>query len=143
MLMSGQDTYNDYDSEPVRYCARCYSLKIKYDEDIDSDYCMDCGCTDTVESLIEDWEKKYEAKYGHKYTEKSNNIKKSPIFQLSINKLMQKVYDSQKWETIIRTIYKNFPRGLSRADSIVLFFDTLIKGNRLDDLRELLYRMKI
>ena len=49
---------NDYDSEPVRYCSRCYSLKVKYDETLDSEYCGDCGCSDISEAPIEIWEEK-------------------------------------------------------------------------------------
>ena len=62
---------------------------------------------------------------------------------MSISKLMHKVADSSKWEIIIRSLCNSFPKGLSKADSIVVFFDLLIKENRLDKLREYLYRMKI
>ena len=139
--MYEQDKLNDYDSEPVLYCATCLSLNIKHDESTDSDYCQ-CGCTDIRECLPEEWEKKYENKYGHKYVEKSEgNIKNSPIFQLSFSKLMAKVSDSPKWESIIQQIYGRVPKGLSKADSIVVFFDKLIKDNKLDALRTLLYKM--
>lgn len=141
--MRSNEPYDDYDSEPVRYCTKCYSLRIKYEESVDSDYCLDCGCSDTKETSIEEWEKLYEKKYGHKYTEKSNDPKKSPIFKLPLNKLMSKVANCIKWESIIRSIFSRFPRGLSKADSIVLFFDMLVKHNKLDDLRTLLYKMKI
>lgn len=37
----------EYNSEPVRYCPRCYSLRIGYIRGVaDSDYCMECGCSD-------------------------------------------------------------------------------------------------
>lgn len=139
--MSEQERLNDYDSEPVVYCANCLSLKIKHNDDLDMDYC-DCGCTDIKECLPEEWEVLYEKKYSHKYLEKSD-IRKSPIFQLSFSKLMHKVSDSPKWEFIIKEIYGYIPKGLSKADCIVVFFDKLVKDNKLDALRTLLYKMKI
>jgi len=140
--MVEQVTSNDYDSEPVMYCANCLSLKIMHNDAIDMDYC-DCGCTDIRECLPEEWEKKYEKKYGHKYVSQSKDIKRSPIFQLSFSALMKKVSDCPDWENIIRKIYGAIPKGLSKADSIVVFFDKLIKDNKLDALRALLYKMKI
>ena len=137
--MPEQNKLNDYDSEPVLYCATCLSLNIKHDDSTDSDYCQ-CGCTDIRECLPDEWERKYEKKYGHKFVE-SGNIKNSPIFQLSFSKLMSKVSDSPKWEYIIKSIYGHTPKGLSKADSIVVFFDKLIKDNKLDALRTLLYKM--
>ena len=139
--MSEQEKLNDYDSEPVVYCANCLSLKIKHNDDLDMDYC-DCGCTDIKECLPEEWEVLYEKKYGHKYLEKSD-IRKSPIFQLSFSKLMHKVSDSPKWDFIIKEIYGHIPKGLSKADCIVVFFDKLVKDNKLDALRTLLYKMKV
>lgn len=141
--MSEHDKLNDYDSEPVLYCASCLSLKIKHEDQLDIDFCDDCGNTDLIESSLEDWEKKYEKKYGRKYTVKSEDPRKSPIFQLPLSKLMHKVSDCPKWETIISNIYGYFPKGLSKADSIVVFFDKLVKDNKLDALRTLLYKMKL
>lgn len=143
MIEDTVEKLNEYDSEPVKYCTQCYSLKIKYEESIDSEYCMDCGCSDIAESPIEVWEKKYEKRYGHKFTEKSNDPRKSPIFQLSTSKLMLKVAESAKWDKIIRTIYDHFPRNLSKADSIIMFFDKIVRENKLDRLKGLLYKMKI
>lgn len=134
---------NDYDSEPVHYCATCLSLKIKHDDDLDIDFCCECGNTEMIESPFEVWEKKFEKKYGHKYAVKSEDPRKSPIFQLPLSKLMHKVSDHPKWESIIKSIYGYFPKGLSKADSIVVFFDKLVKDNKLDALRTLLYKMKI
>ena len=129
---------NDYDLEPVQYCARCYSLKIRYEEIIDSDCCMECGCSDIKTASIHEWEQLYEKKYGKKYTQKSNSLKGDPIFKLPIGKLKMKVYDSPSWRYILKSMYSNFPGGLSRADSVILLFDKLVKDNRLDDLRYLL-----
>lgn len=134
---------SDYDSEPWFYCAICLSPSIQHEDAIDSDCCKACGSTNIVESSFEEWERKYQKKYGKKYTEKSNDIKNSPIFQLSFSKLMKKVSDYPDWKGIISQIYNHFPKGLSKADSIVLFFDNLIKENKLDKLRELLYKMKL
>lgn len=139
--MSEQNKPNDYDSEPVVYCANCLSLKIRYNETLDMDYC-DCGCTDIRQCLPEEWERLYEKKYGRKYIEKAD-LRKSPIFQLPLNKLMRKVSDSTKWEYIIKEMYGHLPKGMSKADSIIVFFDKVIKENKLDALRTLLYRMKL
>ena len=141
--MDNEERINDYDSEPVAYCSKCYYLKIKHDDYIDQDCCMECGCTDIIESPVEVWEQKYEKKYGRKFTEKTGDIRKSPIFKLPLSKLMNKVADSPKWEWIIRQVYNCFPKGLSKADSVVLFFDKMVKDNKLDALRTLLYNMKI
>lgn len=141
--MPNPDTQTNYDSEPVVYCSRCYSLKIKHDDDMDVDYCMECGCTDTVTSPIEVWEEKYEKRYGHKFAEKNKDHSKSPIFQMPLSKLMRKVSDSPKWETIIMNVFGFLPKGLSKADSIMVFFDKLEREHKMDKLRELLYKMKI
>ena len=130
----------DYDSEPVTYCAKCYSLKIRHEDAIDADCCAECGCSDTLSTSISTWEKLYEGRYGKKYVEKSNDITNSPMFQLSIGKLKMKVYDCPKWHEVIRTLYPRFPRGLSKADSIILLFDRLSKDNRINDLRKLLLK---
>ena len=134
---------NDYDSEPVRYCARCYSLKIKYEEAIDSDCCMECGCSDMRESTIDEWERLYEKRYGQKYVVKTTDPTKSFVFKLPLDKLKEKVYDSPLWRDIIRALYPRFPGGLGKADSIILFFDKLIKDRKLDDLKLYLFRNNI
>ena len=134
---------DDYDSEPVVYCSKCLSLNIKHEDIIDSDCCMDCGCTDMEVATIDVWEKKWEKKHGHKLTEKNNDPRNSPVFKMSLSKLMHKVADSPKCEAIINAIYKHFPHGLSKAESVVVFFDLLVKDNKLDSLRNLLYKMKI
>ena len=125
----------DYDSEPVLYCKGCYSLKIKYEEVTDSDYCADCGCSDIAEAPFEVWQQKYESKYGHKLAEKSDDPKSSFIFKLSLEELKNKVFNSEKCKEIIHAMYPKFPRGLSKADSVILLFDKLVKENRLSDLK--------
>ena len=135
-----QEVKNDYDSEPVKFCARCYSLKVKSDDDSELEYCADCGCTDIQEAPIEEWEEKYEGRYGHKFTKKNEDPKKSFIFKLPLAKLKTRVYQNTRWRDIIKSIYPNFPGGYSRIDSVLLFFDTLIKQNRLEELRLLLLK---
>lgn len=56
----------DYNEEPVYYCPRCLSLKIKSDI-ADYCYCDDCGSTSVDEISIDEWEKLYEDRYGKKY----------------------------------------------------------------------------
>ena len=138
--MSAEERNQDYDSEPVRYCARCYSLKVKYEESVDSECCGDCGSSDILEASIEEWEKKYERRYGHKFTQKEQDPKNTFIFRLPLDKLKAKVYESSQWREIINAIYPKFPGGYGKADSIILFFDTLVRQNKLNELRLLLYK---
>lgn len=133
--MTVEKVHQDYDDEPVVYCSRCYSLKIRYEEAIDSDCCMECGCSDILSTSIENWERLYEKRYGKKYTEKNKDPRSSFIFTLTIQELKDKVYQDNNWNEIIRHFYPRFPRGLSRADSVILFFDRMIKDNRMDQLR--------
>ena len=128
----------DYNEEPVHYCSRCYSLKIQYEEVIDSECCMDCGCSDVVTAPIEEWEKLYERRYGHKYTTKTLDVKKTYMYQLPLPELKSKLYASSHWSDIIHAIYPTFPGGLGCADSLILFFDKLVSDGRLDSLRMLL-----
>lgn len=137
------DKMNDYNSDPVYYCKTCLSLSIKHDEFMDADYCKDCGSTNIAGPVdIEVWERLYEKKYGKKFAEDNGDIRKSPIFRLPLGKLMNKVADSPQCDYIIRQIYSHFPKGFSRADSVVMFFDRLVKDNMVDRLRTLLYYMK-
>lgn len=132
--------YEDYDSEPVAYCSKCYSLKIRHEDALDTDCCADCGSTDIQESSVEEWERKYERRYGHKLTQKEENPEKTYFFTLTLKELMHKVSDSVEWKDIIRGVCPHFPEGYSKADSIVLFFDTLIRKNKLKDLRLFLFK---
>ena len=135
-----EDVPRDYDTEPVRYCSKCYSLKIRYDEASDIEYCADCGCSDMLESSIEDWERLYEQRFGHKYVVRSDNPKNSYIFKLPLSKLKSMLFESPIWRTFVKSLYPRFPMGLGKADSIILLFDKLVKDNRLDDLRLLLLK---
>lgn len=131
---------NEYDEEPVIYCAKCYSLKIKHDDSVDSDYCEACGCSDTRTADIFTWENLYERRYGHKFVEKSNDPRKSSIFRLSIEELKKMTYSHLLLDEIIKTLYPRFPGGLVREERVVVLFDRLLRDNRLDDLKHLLLR---
>lgn len=139
--MEKQRQFENYDLEPVKYCGQCLSLKIQYEEIVDTECCGECGCTNIMEGPIEVWEKKYEEKYGHKFVSGTGDIRKSPLFKMSFTKLMHKVSESSKWKVIISSLYPHFPKGLGKTDSIILLFDKLVKDNKLDNLRMLLYKM--
>lgn len=62
--------YND-SNNTVLYCKNCLSLRIMDIENIEnSDFCDKCGSTSIGETSIEEWEKLYLNKYGHKFLEK-------------------------------------------------------------------------
>lgn len=130
----------DYNSEPVKYCSRCYSLKIKYEESIDSEYCDECGCSDIMEAPIEEWETLYERRYHHKYVTDVMNIRNTPIFKATGRELKKLLFKLPSWKDVIRQLYHRFPKGLSKEDAILLLFDKLIKDNRLDDLKYILVK---
>lgn len=58
-------TTEDYNNEPVYYCKQCLSLKIKVVGGYD--FCDDCGNASIATAHIEEWEKLYEERYGHKF----------------------------------------------------------------------------
>jgi hypothetical protein len=66
----GRKSYND---EPVYYCRRCLSLKIRQMPMVtDMNYCEDCGNVDIVKGSIKEWDELYVEKYGHHYLEKED-----------------------------------------------------------------------
>lgn len=133
--MSKQDKIKEYDEEPVVFCSRCYSLKIIHEDVFDSDCCGECGCTDVKTSSFKEWERLFKNRYGHKFVEEDHNVRKSPVFTMSIERLKIMVYNDPQWKELCKTLYPAFPDGISRADSTVLLFAKLIQENRLDDLR--------
>lgn len=133
--MTDEERNNDYDLEPVIYCSRCYSLKIKHDDTFDEDYCMDCGCTDMSEAPVAEWEALYQNRYGNKFAERGSSVGKSPIYRMNMQELKELVSNSPNWKEVIRTLYPGFPGGLSKTDSILLLFDKLIADNRIDELK--------
>ena len=133
------DNQINYDSEPVEYCSRCYSLKIRHEDVIDSDYCMDCGSTETSTTDIYTWERLYEQRYSKRYVERNNDPKCSIYFKMPLDRLKAKVFYSKMLDRILYSLYPRFPKGLSREDAVILLFDKLSKDNRMDDLRLCLY----
>ena len=126
----------------MTYCARCYSLGIVHEDSIGMDCCKECGSSDLLTSSEEEWERLYKQRYGHKFVEEERDIRKSPIFQMSNDKLKTKVFNDPSWKEICRALYPAFPEWLGKADSIVLLFAKLYQENRLDDLRmELINRL--
>lgn len=136
--MPDVDTDLDYNSEPVSFCSKCYSLNIQYVEDIDADCCMECGCSDISTDSIERWEALYKNRYGHSYVERNADAESSFIFSLPLSKIKNIVFDSPFWKYIIRKIYPRFPLYLGRVDSLIVFFDKIVKDNKLKELKYLL-----
>lgn len=61
----------EYNTEPVFYCKKCLSLKIRDVEHIsNSEYCDECGSTNIGAADISDWEAMYMARYGHRFLDK-------------------------------------------------------------------------
>lgn len=133
--MRRKSKVKDYDSEPVLYCPKCYSLKIVHEDAVDSDCCGDCGCSDIKRIDFNSWSKLYEGRYGHKFIETKQDIRKSPMFLLSIEGLKTKVFKNPQWKEICKKMYPSFPDGLGRTDSIILLFSKLCQDSRIDALR--------
>lgn len=141
--MSKRKKLERFDDEPISYCSRCYSLKIKYEDTVGMECCGDCGCTDFTSSSVEEWDKLFQKRYGHKFVEDKGNIRKSPIFQMSNDKLKNLVFQCNEWREICSILYPAFPKWLSKTDSVILLFAKLYQDNRLDDLKmELINRNK-
>lgn len=138
--MTGLDKHKQYDEEPVIFCSKCLSLKIKHEDSVGVDYCLDCGCTDVTESTIEDWEKMYVERYGHKYTAKSNDLKKSPIFNLSPHRLQEILSECPDCDEVVRTVYPKAPQGLSRVELVMWVFDKALTDGRMEDLKLVLVK---
>ena len=137
------DKTKEYDEEPVRFCSKCYSLKIGYEEAIDSECCMECGCSDVSEATIEEWERLFEERYGHKYVKRNNDPKRTLLYSYPIDKLEDMIIASPQWKDVIKELYPHFPGGLRKIEAVVLLFDQLEKDNRMDDLRITMYNHKI
>ncbi len=64
-------TKDDYNMEPIFYCEKCLSLKIRDVEHIEnSEYCDECGSTEIKTANINDWDSMYIARYGHSFLDK-------------------------------------------------------------------------
>lgn len=135
------DPHNkDFDEEPVFYCTECYSLSIKHEDAINMDCCAECGCSDIAQTTIEEWEKLYARRYGHKFVVKNQDPTNSIIFKMSLNEIKNKVFENPLWRTIVYSLYPSFPGGLNREDSLILFFDKIMRDDRLKDLKLYLYK---
>lgn len=139
--MAHQEKLQEYDEEPIKYCTRCYSLKIGYEDAIDTEYCMECGCSDIAEASIYRWESMYKNRYGHEFLTRNKDPKKSLVYKMPYDKLKEMVNTNPNWKKIIYRMYPKFPRKYNRAETIMLFFDQLAKDNRIDELRILLTEM--
>ena len=67
MENSSVDKKNDYNNEPVYFCASCLSLSVMNYTGIVDCYCGHCTSTRIIVGNIYQWEKLYEEKYGHKF----------------------------------------------------------------------------
>lgn len=135
--MSNTLNHEEYDSEPVSYCPKCYSLKIGYVPGTeDMEYCMDCGCLDIVTTNIYEWEKLYEARYGHKFIVKRNRDEEHPIWKLSIKDLRTKVLESFYYKEIILEIYPDWNYFANPVSTVFLFMDNVMKDRLLPKLKK-------
>lgn len=133
------EVVNDYDSEPVKYCPKCYSLKIGCIDGVEnSDYCMKCGCSEIEETSIEEWENMYEERYGKKFIERKRNPAVSEIYRKTLTELKQDLYDDPQRMDVIKQIYPGFPKYLTPVDTVLLFFDKLCKDSKINEFRDIL-----
>lgn len=138
IVLSRKIDVEKYNDEPVLYCPRCYSLNIQYEDAIGSDCCGECGCSDIEQTSIFVWEKMYIKRYGHPFCTQKKNVRNTPIFRCSISDLKKMVFKSPLYKEIIHKIYPSFPKEFSKWDTVLLFFDRLVKDHKMDELRFLL-----
>lgn len=63
----------EYNQEPVYYCPKCLSLRIRFIKTLSGmEYCDDCGGTNIQTSSIEEWEQKFIERFKHPYIEIKN-----------------------------------------------------------------------
>lgn len=62
-------TKEEYNKEPVYFCANCLNLNIKELKDVHLDICQECGNTDIKHSTIEEWNRLYVREYGRAFLE--------------------------------------------------------------------------
>lgn len=129
---------DDYNSEPVKYCSKCYSLGIRYEEHIDLDFCTNCGCSDILETSIDEWERLWEGRYGKKYIEKNSNPQLAYLNTLTDKELMKVLYGTKECKGIALRLYPDFPKGLLKMDTVLILFERLRKDRRLDELKLIL-----
>lgn len=70
-------TKSDYNEEPVFFCSKCLSLRIRGVENQEgTEFCDECGSTEILQDSITNWETLYEQRYGTKFLDmkkKRNN----------------------------------------------------------------------
>lgn len=99
---------------------------------------MNCGCSEIVESNIEEWEKLYKSRYGHSYVKRDGNPYKRHIYRMTVQELKTELYERDNYREIMESIYPSFPKHFSRIDAVLLFFDKIIKEGELNKLRDIL-----
>lgn len=57
----------DYNQEPVDYCAHCLSLNIKELNNSKMDVCGECGNVDFLQTDINNWIEIYTKEYGEPF----------------------------------------------------------------------------
>lgn len=131
---------NEYDREPVKYCTECFSLLVGGIDGVeDSDYCMACGCTKIGSAGIREWERMYEARYGHRLVERERDAERGRIFSLGLAGLKGELLSRPRCREIVGRMYPALARRrLPEVDLVFAFFDEACKDGRLDELRELL-----
>lgn len=126
----------EYNSEPVLYCSRCYSLKILSIEGLpDSDYCGDCGSSDIAETSIEEWESLYESRYGSKFVEHKKDLRNHPLFHAPLWRVTRELLSRDNYYDIIRMFYPGFRKSYCKTDTVMLFIDRMLKDGMLDELK--------
>lgn len=120
--MANKDKQKEYNDEPVIYCPKCYSLNIIEDSVIGISYCKECGCTDFKETTIEEWESMYRERYGHKLVTKSEDLTKSPIYNMSRHRLMNMLFEMEDSDIIIFKMFPLAPKEMSRKERIMWAF---------------------
>lgn len=141
MRNTNQRRSEEYNSEPVAYCPKCYSLQIGYIDGVEnSDYCMNCGCSETAVTSIGEWEELYRKRYGHSFVERKHNPELQRLNRMDMSELKQELFDNARCMSIIREMYPGFPKYLSRTDSVIMFFDKICKDRRIDELKDYLIR---
>lgn len=132
--------WDDRDLEPVSYCSECYSLKIgSIDGVSNSDYCMECGCTETRKATIEEWERLYEKRYGSKFVERKQNPLRARIYRMSWEELKEELFCGGHLNDIMRAMYPRLSSNMPRADKALLFLDKVMRDGRTDELRNWIY----
>jgi len=77
----------------------------------------------------------YRSRYGHLYVSERRDIRNHPIFQYTLSELRMRLLNRTDCMNIITKMYPKFPKGFGKKDSVFLFFDRLLKDNRVNDLR--------